>query len=123
MVGGWWVFVFILLLLSAILMKNRKLWIHRQDVSSSEAGAVGVTQNLVFTGESGTISTVVIGGIGAATVGAFAIFAVVIGLNNTKEDKAVPLGAVLQESEMQMAAQDNPLLNVGENMFINVDHQ
>jgi len=54
-------------------------------------------------------SSLAMGGAGAAVVGCFALFAVVVGMNNTKKDPAQPAIAVLVEDEMMNAAADNPV--------------
>merc|ERR1712130_87334 len=54
-------------------------------------------------------SSLAMGGAGATVVGCFALFAVVVGMNNTKKDPAQPAIAVLVEDEMMNAAADNPV--------------
>jgi len=54
-------------------------------------------------------SSMVMGGVGAGLVGALAFFAAVIGLNNSKQDNAVPLSAVLEEAEVGSSAFINPV--------------
>jgi len=53
-------------------------------------------------------STLAVGGGGAAVVGFFAIFAVVVGVNNTKKEPEVPISALLQETGASTAAFENP---------------
>merc|ERR1712110_1280659 len=69
----------------------------------------GDDTNYVFTGGMASVSTAVVGSVGAGSVAIFAIFAVVFSLNNTKKDPAVPLSAVLEETEAANLAADNPI--------------
>merc|ERR1712173_293284 len=66
----------------------------------------GDDTNYVLTGGMASVSTAVVGSVGAGSV---AIFAVVFSLNNTKKDPAVPLSAVLEETEAANLAADNPI--------------
>merc|ERR1712230_329440 len=63
----------------------------------------GDDTNYVLTGGMASVSTAVVGSVGAGSV---AIFAIVFSLNNTKKDPAVPLSAVLEESEATSLAAD-----------------
>merc|ERR1712107_236631 len=69
----------------------------------------GDDTNYVLTGGMASVSTAVVGSVGAGSVAIFAIFAVVFSLNNTKKDPAVPLSAVLEETEAANLAADNPI--------------
>merc|ERR1712032_795754 len=69
----------------------------------------GDDTNYVLTGGMASVSTAVVGSVVAGSVAIFAIFAVVFSLNNTKKDPAVPLSAVLEETEAANLAADNPI--------------
>merc|ERR1712213_11183 len=69
----------------------------------------GDDTNYVLTGGMASVSTAVVGSVGAGSVAIFAIFAVVFSLNNSKKDPAVPLSAVLEETEAANLAADNPI--------------
>jgi len=70
-------------------------------------GAGGSPENDNTVVES-AYSTLVLGGAGASVVGCFALFAVVVGMNNTKKEPVQPAIAVLVEDEMMNAAAENP---------------
>jgi len=84
-------------------------------VISHQGGSVpanhvpGTTDNNVLTGGTGAIATGVVSAIGTTAVAAFAIFAVVLGLNNTKKDPPANLTAALVQTDVAAIASDNPL--------------
>merc|ERR1712169_90137 len=65
--------------------------------------------SLLTGGTTGSISTVVVGSVGATSVALFAFFAVVFGLNNTKKDPEVPIDALLDTTESSHLTADNPI--------------
>jgi len=75
----------------------------------------GQDTNVPLTGKTGYISTAVVGSIAGVAVFAAAIFGAIIGLNTTKDEKAVPLATALDTPEVQSIAMNNPAFqpNVG----------
>lgn len=68
----------------------------------------GQDTNLPLTGTSGYISTAVVGSIAGVAVLFAAIFGAVIGLNTSKEDKAIPLASALDTVDVSSVAVNNP---------------
>jgi len=83
--------------------------IHYQGGSSPGAHTPGTTDNGVLTGGTGSVATAVVSIIGSSAVAAFAVFAVVLGLNNTKKDPPQNLTAALVSTDASAIASDNPL--------------
>jgi hypothetical protein len=82
---------------------------HYQGGSIPGAHSPGTTDNNVLTGGTGSIATAVVSVVGSSAVALFAIFAVVLGLNNTKKDPPANLQAALVSNEANAIASDNPL--------------
>jgi len=82
---------------------------HVQGGSAPGSHAAGTTDNGVLTGGTGSVATAVVSVIGSSAVAAFAVFAVVLGLNNTKNDPPANLSAALISTEANVVASDNPI--------------
>merc|ERR1712232_217888 len=83
----------------------------------SGASAVANEASLVLANNYST-TVVAVGGVGLVIT--FAFFAAVLGFNNSKEQPEVPLEALLEETEANMAAYDNPINIQGPDAFLNV---
>ena len=83
--------------------------VHYQGGSIPGAHNPGTTDNGVLTGGTGSVATAVVSVVGSSAVAAFAIFAVVLGINNTKKDPPANLTAALVDTEVASIASDNPL--------------
>lgn len=83
--------------------------VHYQGGSIPGSHTPGTTDNGVLTGGTGSVATAVVSVVGSSAVAAFAIFAVVLGLNNTKKDPPPNLTAALVGTEAASVASDNPL--------------
>jgi len=77
--------------------------------NSGNSVPAGSDSNLVLSDRTGYISTAVVGSIAGGTVLIAAIFGAVIGLNTSKEDKSVPLAAVLEAPEVSGVTNENPV--------------
>lgn len=83
-----------------------------QSSSSSSDGAGGLypgkaTNDRIIT--NNPITTVTSAAVGAGAVGILGLFGLVMAVYQTKEKKAVPLEALLDEEQMQTIASENPL--------------
>merc|ERR1712232_1068119 len=83
----------------------------------SGASAVANEASAVLANNYST-TVVAVGGVGLVIT--FAFFAAVLGFNNSKQQPEVPLEALLEETEANMAASDNPINIQGPDAFLNV---